>query len=92
MQVYPKLYLSGGSMYDAVWWSVLVKAWEAMVYNRVLDLEQWWQILLPASVVGFIGWKIWSRWLRSWWQRRRDKQRLKQLTRNSSGTQRDLSV
>lgn len=92
LQVYPKLYLSGGSMYEAAWWGILVKVWEALVYNPVLDLEQWWQILLPVSIVSFLGWKVWSRWLHGWWKRRRDKQQLKRLRRPHSGNHRDLNV
>ena len=33
-------------MYDTTWWSWLVTVWEAVVYNKVLDLQQCWQVQL----------------------------------------------
>lgn len=44
VQVYPKLFLSGGSMYETGWWSGLVKVWEVIVYNPVMDLQQGWPV------------------------------------------------
>ena len=61
MQVYPKLYLSGGSMYDNYWWQLLVQGWEIVVYNPVLDLEQTWQVLVPAAVLAYIFWRCWKK-------------------------------
>ena len=48
-QVYPKMFLRGGTMYDTAWWGWLVKVWEVVVYNQLLDLQQCWQVLLSAS-------------------------------------------
>lgn len=33
-------------MYDTTWWSWLVTVWEVVVYNKVLDLQQCWQVQL----------------------------------------------
>lgn len=44
MQVYPKMFLRGGTMYDTTWWAWLVTVWEVVVYNSVLDLQQCWQV------------------------------------------------
>lgn len=43
-QVYPKMFLSGGSMYETAWWGALVKVWEVIVYNPVMDLQKCWQV------------------------------------------------
>ena len=43
-QVYPKLYLSGGSMYDAKWWQWLIRVWEltgARQDLRLLQSQPW---------------------------------------------------
>ena len=45
-QVYPKLFMSGGSMYETVWWGRLVRIWEVLVYNPLMDLEQSWRVRL----------------------------------------------
>ena len=42
-QVYPKLFLNGGSMYDTAWWRWLVAIWEALVYNPLIDLGACYQ-------------------------------------------------
>ena len=42
-QVYPKLFLIGGSMYDTAWWRWLVAIWEALVYNPLIDLGACYQ-------------------------------------------------
>ena len=47
-QVYPKMFLRGGTMYDTAWWGWLVRVWEVVVYNQLLDLQQCWQVHLPA--------------------------------------------
>ncbi len=41
--MYPKLFLSGGSMYETAWWRWLVAVWEALVYNPVVDLGACYQ-------------------------------------------------
>ena len=91
LQVYPKLYLNGGSMYEAHWWVILVRVWEIIVYNPVLDLEKWWQILTPVALVAFIAWKLWVKCIRPRWKRRQDK-RLILPTKQGDGDRRDLSV
>ncbi len=67
-QVYPKLYLNGGSMYDAKWWRWLVRGWELTVWNPVLDLDRWGPVLLPGGVVAWVGWKAWRRFGGGWQQ------------------------
>lgn len=42
-QVYPKLFLNGGSMYDTTWWRWLAAIWEALVYNPLIDLGACYQ-------------------------------------------------
>ena len=91
LQVYPKLYLNGGSMYEAHWWVILVRVWEIIVYNPVLDLEKWWQILTPVALVAFIAWKLWVKCIRPRWKQRQDK-RLILPTKQGDGDRRDLSV
>ena len=51
MQVYPKLFLRGGTMYDTTWWAWLVTVWEVVVYNSLLDLQQCWQVGTPQPPV-----------------------------------------
>ena len=36
LQVYPKLYLGGGSMYDTSGWKLLVTVWELTVWNSIV--------------------------------------------------------
>lgn len=79
MQIYPKMFLSGGSMYDADWWQVLVRCWETLVYNPVMDLQQTWQLLLLFLIVVAVCW----RGSRScscprirYWHRRKDKRQV----------------
>lgn len=31
-------------MYETSWWGGLVKVWEVIVYNSVMDLQQCWQV------------------------------------------------
>ena len=35
-------------MYDTAWWGWLVRVWEVVVYNQLLDLQQCWQVQLSA--------------------------------------------
>ncbi len=90
VQVYPKLYLSGGSMYDNYWWQLLVRGWEMAVYNPILDLEQTWQILIPTFVLAYIFWRSWKGWLKPRWSKR--KARSKTLPLHTAGPPRDLDV
>ena len=48
-QVYPKLFLNGGSMYDTAWWRWLVAIWEALVYNPLIDLGACYQVGLNPN-------------------------------------------
>lgn len=91
LQVYPKLYLNGGSMYEAHWWAILVRIWEMLVYNPLLDLEKWWQILTPVAIVSFVAWKVWVKCIRPRWKRRQDK-KLMLPTKQGTTDRRDLSV
>ncbi|CAL5219282.1 g1085 [Coccomyxa viridis] len=89
LQVYPKMFLRGGTMYDTTWWAWLVTVWEVVVYNSVLDLQQCWQVVLPVAVLAFAGLKWYHR------SRRRRRQREeKQIVRQGSRSQdiRDLNV
>ena len=73
LQVYPKLFLSGGSMYDSRWWQVLVHSWELVVYNPVLDLEHTWQLLLGFVVLLYVSWRLWLSCPIVRWKRKGDK-------------------
>jgi hypothetical protein len=33
-------------MYETEWWGRLVRVWEVIVYNRLMDLEQSWRVRL----------------------------------------------
>lgn len=95
LQVYPKLYLSGGSMYDAKWWGWLVRVWELTVWNPVLpDLGLWGPIALPAGVFAWLAWKLWRRcgaqWQQRWAARRRRSKRV--APPGGHGDIRDLDV
>ena len=90
LQVYPKLYLSGGSMYDSYWWQLLVQGWEMLVYNPILDLEQTWQVLIPTAFLAYVFWKCWKKYLKPRWTKR--KARNKTLPLHTAGPPRDLDV
>ncbi|CAL8460728.1 g259 [Coccomyxa elongata] len=89
LQVYPKLFLSGGSMYEATWWGWLVMVWEVLVYNSVMDLQQCWQVVLPIGVVGFLGYKWYRRYYRP---RHRQKEEKQVRSGRQAGDIRDLNV
>ena len=74
MQVYPKLYISGGSMYDSNGWALLVRVGELTVWNVVIDLDRWGG-LLPACVLAWAAWKLWARCLAPRYARRKAKTR-----------------
>ena len=75
-------------MYDSQWWQVLVRCWEALVYNPVVDLEHTWQLLLLFVVTTAVVWRLWRSCLDYRWHRRKDKrQRLP-----GEQTERDLGV
>jgi hypothetical protein len=56
-QVYPKMYLAGGSMYDSSWWQGLVKVWEVAVYYPLLD-----QVLFMC-ILGFAVYRLYQRYI-----------------------------
>ena len=61
LQVYPRTFLaSEATMFDSPWWRWLVGAWEAVVWNPVLDLER---AGLPLAVAGAA-----ATLTRRWWQ------------------------
>lgn len=78
-------------MYEAHWWAILVRIWEMLVYNPLLDLEKWWQILTPVAIVSFVAWKVWVKCIRPRWKRRQDK-KLMLPTKQGTTDRRDLSV
>lgn len=55
LQVYPNTFLGEGSMYESRWWKYLVWAWEAAVYNPLLDLEAWGLPLAALALVAYLG-------------------------------------
>lgn len=61
LQVYPKLYLSGGSMYETLWWHWVARAWELLVYNPLYDLLTAGPLLFVAGVV-LAAWRWAARW------------------------------
>jgi hypothetical protein len=58
-------------MYDKPWWGALVRGWEAVVYNPVLDLERWGVPLAAGAFVVLAGRRLWRPALLGWWARRR---------------------
>ncbi|CAK0744999.1 hypothetical protein CVIRNUC_001589 [Coccomyxa viridis] len=89
LQVYPKMFLRGGTMYDTAWWGWLVRVWEVVVYNQLLDLQQCWQVVLPVGALLFVG----AKWYHRSRRRRRQREE-KQIVRRGSRSQdvRDLNV
>jgi len=60
-QIYPKLFLSGStSMFDSEWWQVLVRCWETVVYNPLVDLQHTWQLLLLFLALVVACWRVWK--------------------------------
>lgn len=81
MQLYPKLTVGMGSMYESAWWARLVAVWEALIFNRVLDLEAAWPFLLVAAVAGMCGYRYLRR-----------RMALARLKRGPRDGERDLNV
>lgn len=75
LQIYPKLFLASGSMFDSGWWQVLVRCWENTVYNPVVDLQYTWQLLLVFVILVFGLWRLWKFCWNHRWFRRKDKKR-----------------
>jgi hypothetical protein len=78
VQVYPKITVGVANMYDSSWWQRLVRVWELLIYNPVMDLEAAWLPLLLVAAAGTCGYR--------WWRRRRRLSRLKRAG------ERDLNV
>lgn len=75
-------------MYESNWWQVLVRCWETLVYNPLVDLQHIWQLLLLFVVVVAGLWRLWRSCWNARWHRRKDKrQRLPGENR-----ERDLGV
>lgn len=81
VQLYPKLTVGMGSMYESAWWARLVAVWEALIFNRVLDLEAAWPFLLAAAAAGICGYRYWRR-----------RAALARLKRGPRDGERDLNV
>mmetsp|Transcript_7092 Transcript_7092/g.20767 ORF Transcript_7092/g.20767 Transcript_7092/m.20767 type:complete len:616 (-) Transcript_7092:489-2336(-) len=93
LQVYPKLYITGGNLYDATWWKYLVRVWEAGVWSG-LDLEFWAPILLPIGICVWLGRKAWQRFGKGQWATRQRGRLTKRVVHvnGQSGDIRDLDV
>lgn len=92
LQVYPKLFLSGGSMYDTRWWKGVARAWELLVYNPVFDLLTVGPVVLVALGVLCV-YRCWSRWSclpQPWWRKERSKE--KKRVAAQDGNVKDLDV
>jgi len=89
LQIYPKLFLSGStSMFDSEWWQVLVRCWETVVYNPLVDLQHTWQLLLLFLALVVACWRVWKLcWNYRWYRRKDKKQRLA-----GESCERDLEV
>lgn len=93
LQVYPKLYITGGSLYDATWWKYLVRVWEAGVWSG-LDLEFWAPIVLPMFVGAWLTRNFWRRYGAARWAARPWQRPTKRVVpaNGQSGDIRDLDV
>jgi hypothetical protein len=40
LQVYPKTFIGDASMYAQGWWKQLVKAWEVVIFNPLVDMQR----------------------------------------------------
>ncbi|KAL4442076.1 hypothetical protein ABPG77_011337 [Micractinium sp. CCAP 211/92] len=88
LQVYPRTFLGDTSMYDKGWWQLLVKAWEVVVFNPVMDLERVGVPLLVLTVVAAVSRRWWLLRVQAWWRRRK----LKHSPKQNTGLDRDLDV
>lgn len=75
-------------MYDSQWWQVLVRCWEMVVYNPIMDLQHTWQLLLLFVVLTALCWRLWRSCWNFRWHRRKDKRQLLPGARS----ERDLGV
>jgi hypothetical protein len=80
------------SMYDKGWWLLLVRVWEAVVFNPLMDLER---VGLPLAVVAALG-TLTRRWWRprlaACWRRRKLRGSTAHKQRAATGLDRDLDV
>lgn len=88
LQVYPKLYVSGGSMYDSVWWGWLVRIWEAAVWSGI-DLQRWGPIVAPTAFLMWLCTKGVRRFGAPGWLSRHRRRR-KRVVGGGRGRPRDL--
>lgn len=94
LQVYPKLYMSGGSIYDSRWWRWLLRGWEATVWSGI-DLQRWAPVCVPIAVASWLIVKSLRRfgalrWLSA--SRRRSKRVVPAGMGAAQGDVRDLDV
>jgi hypothetical protein len=86
LQVWPKMWVgSAGGMYEAGWWVALVSAWEAVVYNPLLDLGGWGVPLVGAAAAAAATRRRWAPAAARFCGRRRGR-------RPKASAQRDLDV
>ena len=59
LEVSPKLYIGppGATMFESTWWTTAAKAWEVVVYNPFVDLDE----AGPALGVFVLGVVLWVR-------------------------------
>ncbi|KAI3428317.1 hypothetical protein D9Q98_006697 [Chlorella vulgaris] len=92
LQVYPRTFMGEASMYDKGWWLLLVRVWEAVVFNPLMDLER---VGLPLAVVAALG-TLTRRWWRprlaACWRRRKLRGSTAHKQRAATGLDRDLDV
>ncbi|KAK9834025.1 hypothetical protein WJX81_004222 [Elliptochloris bilobata] len=90
LQVYPKLFLNGGSMYETAWWRVLVTVWEALVYNPLIDLGACYQVVVPVTALAVLGRRFYMRYLWRFLKARRERR--SHLHHDPGNGVRDLNV
>ncbi|GAB4814626.1 hypothetical protein N2152v2_001672 [Parachlorella kessleri] len=66
LQIYPRTFLGEESMYDKSWWRWLVRIWEALVYNPILDLGFWGPPLTIAALLAYLSRRWYWHRLRAW--------------------------
>jgi hypothetical protein len=84
LQIYPRTFIGDQSMYDKSGWHLLVRGWEAAVYNPVMDLERVGVPLLILTAAAAVTRRWWLPRVQAWQRRRRLK--------HHRGLDRDLNV
>lgn len=93
LQVYPRTFMGDTSMYDKPWWQMLVKAWEVLVFNSVMDLERVGVPLLVLTAAAAVTRRWWLPRAQAWWRRRKLKKASGTPKRGvTTGVDRDLDV